>query len=190
MIDSSPDTELHLLEQLRLGSEDAFTAIYKLYWEKLFFVAFKRLQVADDAKEVVQEVFLTLWQKRNTLQIQSLPLYLSAMTRYAVYRMTANNVRKKDQLKEKSHQAQKSIGALDLDNKQLLDILVQLSNELPEKHRIVFIHHKMLDQPLDEVAQMLGVSVRTAEGYTAKVMEFMRRHRQKLSLSAYILMLH
>jgi RNA polymerase sigma-70 factor (ECF subfamily) len=183
-------TEEHLLEGLRAGSEDAFTAIYGQYWERLFFVAHKRLQSAEDAREVVQDVFLTLWQKRASLEIQSLPLYLSAMTRYAVYRQMGLARRKTTGLRAFALKAGRQNRTLDVDSPQLIDILVRLSHELPEKQRLVFIHHKLMDRPLEEVAEMLGVSLRTAEGYSAKVMEFMRRHRQQLGLSVLLFSLH
>ena len=63
-----------------------------------------------------------------------------------------------------------------LENKQFLEILTELSNTLPEKYRLVFIHHKLLDKPLEEVASQLGVSTRTAEAYVSKVMSIMRLH--------------
>ncbi|WP_315821567.1 hypothetical protein [Paraflavitalea speifideaquila] len=52
------DTETNLLSLLRAGDEQAFTQIYNLYWEKLFFIAHKRLHAVEDAKEIVQNVFL------------------------------------------------------------------------------------------------------------------------------------
>ncbi len=187
MSDTTTYTEQYLLHQLREGSEEAFATLYRQYWQQLFFVAFKRLQSAEDAKEIVQEVFLTLWQKRAELDIQSLPLYLSAMTRYAVYRATANKQRARlHQAHAANTNPSQEIAPLDIDNKQLLQSLLRLSNELPEKHRLLFIHHKMLDRPLEEVAGMLGVSVRTAEGYSAKVMDFMRRRRKQLALSTLL----
>ncbi len=43
-------------------------------------------------------------------------------------------------------------------NKQLLDILVKYAGDLPEKFSIIFIDHKLLDKPIEEVAKRLGVS--------------------------------
>lgn len=178
----------HLLRQLKNGSEAAFTEIYNMYWERLYFVAHKHLGSREEAREVVQNIFLTLWIKRESLEIQSLPLYLAAMTRYAVYRHLANEKRREGHLKNlQRRQSGKMAEIIDLDNKQLLDILTRLSNNLPEKYRVVFIHHKMLDRPLDEVAAILGVSPRTAEAYVARVMEIMRRNLQKLAYSLFCL---
>jgi RNA polymerase sigma-70 factor (ECF subfamily) len=173
-------TETELLEQLKEGNQAAFTAIYNRYWERLFFMAHKRLSSAEDAKEVVQNVFFNLWQKRDRLQIENLELYLAAMARYAVYRQLANRKRKEgllDSMSKEKPQAE----SFDIDNKQFLEILVHLSNELPHNYRVVFIQYKLQDRPLAEVAEELGVSVRTAERYVDKVMGAMREFRSKLA---------
>ncbi|GAO43070.1 RNA polymerase sigma factor [Flavihumibacter petaseus] len=179
--------EPELLRQLKAGSEAAFTRIYHLYWERLFFMAHKRLGMREDAREVVQNIFLTLWQKKESLDIQSLPLYLGAMTRYAVYRHLANEKRRESHLKHlQNKQARFVAETIDLENKQLIEILTRLSNDLPEKYRVVFIHHKLLDQPLEDVAARLGVSPRTAEAYVARVMAIMRQQMQKLAYAIFI----
>ena len=85
-----------LTNLLKDGDESAFTEIYNRYWDKLYFIAYKLLKDTASAEEIVQEVFLSLWKKRDTLIIQSLPQYLAAMARYAVYRHCA----KEKQLKE------------------------------------------------------------------------------------------
>lgn len=177
-------TDEYLLSLLKDGDEAAFTAIYHRYWQQLLYVAHKRLQDTDNSKEVVQAVFLKLWEKRTSLNIQSLPVYLAAMTRHAVYRHWANHARRTAQMKVVQAQLKVSVSEpLDLENKQLIDILAKFANELPEKYRIVFISHKLLDRPLEEVAAQLGVSTRTAEGYVSKLMEIMRNHREKIAFS-------
>ena len=181
-------TDEQLLKQLQTGNEAAFTEIYNRYGKLLFFMTHKRLSSVEDAKEIVQTVFFNLWEKREKLIIQSLPLYLAGMTRFAIYRFLGNEKRRSDILRNfQQTQRHKITENFDLDNKQLLEILTQLTNKLPEKYRFVFIHHKLLDRPLEEVAEHLGVSPRTAEGYVTKVMEIMRHHRKKLSFTILML---
>lgn len=181
--------DIALLALLKDGDETAFTEIYNQYWEPLYFMAHKRLQSAQDAEEIVQQVFLTLWQKRAALSIQSLPFYLAAMVRYAIYRHFANLQRKKEQTGTLQTISAEQSPAFDIDNKFLLDILNKLANELPAKHRIVFLQHKLLDRPLEEVAGELGVSVRTAEGYVARVMQVMRQRREYLTLAMIFMLI-
>lgn len=169
-----------LLTHLQSDDAAAFTEIYNRYWDRLFFVAHRRLKSFEDAQEIVQDVFFTLWKKRATLEIRELPLYLGAMTRYAVYHRLAAKVPVDPVEAARDGGGKLSVKELDIENRQFLDILFRLANQLPDKYRIVFVRHKLLDQPLEEVAAHLGVSVRTAEDYVTRVMKIMRENRRQL----------
>jgi RNA polymerase sigma-70 factor (family 1) len=167
------DQELMLLVQQ--DHEAAFEELYQRYWDKLFYLAHKRLKSGSAAEEIVQDVFLALWQKRKTLVIESLPHYLSAMTRYAVYHYLA---------KEEKHTAYKTYlgkqgeevqsGETLIDSKLLLEMVKELACKLPEKCKLVFIYNKIDDQSLAEVAQKLNVSIKTAEAHLTKALRTIR----------------
>lgn len=182
MYNSCNDTELAQL--LSNGNEDAYTEIYNRYWRKLYFIAHKLLKSSEKSEEVVQEVFLTLWEKRKHLTIQSLPVYLSAMTRYSVYRI----------LSQQTKYRQIEIGSLNTEPGStgdeesiefaiLLDIIEKLSNDLPEKCRLVFIQNKLMDKSLNDVATDLNISTKTAEAHLTKALKIMRsKLRNSLSI--------
>ncbi len=175
-----------LLAGLEKGDEQAFTAIYKRYWKPMYFLACKRIQQEEEAREIIQEVFYTLWNKRATLKIDNLQGYLASMVRYAVYRALSKEKRKKEYLlKERSKEI--NTIPIDIDNKQLLDLLNNYTEKLPEKYRIVFLHHKLLDEPIESVAHKMGISPRTAEGYVARVMSLIRTYYQKVSVLIIVL---
>lgn len=172
-----------LVRRLRQSDENAFTTIYNLYWKQLFYVAHKRLHSLEDSKEIIQSVFFTLWEKREQLEIADLNLYLAAMTRHAVYKHLARQKRGKVIMLEQIPQhVNAQSNTADYENKFFLQLLNKFSDSLPDKYRIVFVQHKLLDKPIDEIATQLGVSPRTVEGYVAKVMTIMRDHRRKIAL--------
>jgi RNA polymerase sigma-70 factor (ECF subfamily) len=94
--------DFYLFDLIKRGNEQAFTELYNRYWQKLYFLAHKHLKSSPVSEEIVQEVFLTIWKKRESLLIDSVQVYLAAMTRYAVY---ANMSRQKKQ-SEKTGQEQ------------------------------------------------------------------------------------
>lgn len=168
----TPDEDLILL--LKNGKELAFNELYNRYWDKLYYVAHRLLKDTDAAEEIVQEVFLVLWKKREQLNITCIQAYLAAMTRYAVYRYLS-----KMQLSRKKEQvvALKMASAteeIDLDNKILLEIITGLSNRLPEKCRLVFQYNKLMDQSLADVAIKLNISEKTAEAHLTKALRIIR----------------
>lgn len=173
-------SDLHLLNDeeltqlLRQGDEAAFTHIYNHYWDKLYYIAHRLLKDPDGAEEIVQDVFLTLWRKKDALTIQCVNHYLAAMTRYAVYRHLS---------KEKQYRIKENVIALnnaaavaemDIDNKILLEIVTELSNKLPEKCRLVFQYNKLQDKPLADVAAELNISQKTAEAHLTKALRVIR----------------
>jgi RNA polymerase sigma-19 factor, ECF subfamily len=162
-----------MLREIAQDNEEAFTAIYHHYWNKLYFLAHKHLRSAPAAEEIVQDVFLILWKKRKGLDIHSLPLYLAAMTRYAVYRYLARE-KKYQRLNAGTVEPVTANDEKAIDDKLLLEIIEKLSNTLPEKCRLVFIHNKLLDQPLQQVAEQLNISTKTAEAHLTKALKAIR----------------
>jgi len=167
--------EQELLLGLSQGNEEAFTIIYNTYWKQLYFLAHKHLKSSQAAEEIVQDIFFALWNKRATIQIQSLPFYLAAMTRYITYRYIAKQKKfiqteidaDKQQLRIPDQEAF-------LENRLLIEIVEKLTNQLPEKCRLVFIHNKLLDQPLQQVADEMNISVKTAEAHLTKALKTIR----------------
>ena len=166
------DDELTSL--LQSGNEGAFTEIYNRYWDKLYYIAHKLLKDTNAAEEIVQEVFLTLWKKKNTLIIHSLPQYLAAMARYSVYHYIANEKKCKVKEDNVAFINAAAVSEINVDHKILLQIITELSNKLPEKCRLVFQYNKLHDQSLSDVAEKLNMSQKTAEGHLTKALRIIR----------------
>jgi RNA polymerase sigma-70 factor (family 1) len=177
------DDELTLL--LRKGDESAFTHIYNQYWDKLYYIAYRLLKDANTAEGIVQDVFLALWKKRESLSIQCINHYLGAMTRYAVYRHLA----KEKQFKIKENTIAlinaSAVSEIDIDNKILLEIITELSNKLPEKCRLVFQYNKLQDKSLADVAEQLNISQKTAETHLTKALHIIRTNMGSATHDAF-----
>ena len=168
-------TDKELAALLKREGETVYDEIYNRYWDKLYYIAHRMLKHQEAAEEVVQDVFVLLWKKRVHLEIQSLPIYLAAMTRYEVYRYLAKDERDKDGARSyhKDYGTEISYEA-DIENKLLLEIISELSTKLPEKCRLVFQYVKLQDRALPEVAKELGMSQKTAEAHLTKALKTIR----------------
>jgi RNA polymerase sigma-70 factor (ECF subfamily) len=176
MNDYTSLTDPDLLRLLQKSDSAAFQEMYTRYWKKLYFLAHKRLKSAEASEEIVQNVFLAIWRKRKTLKIEMLPPYLAASTRYAVYHyLAAEKQRAMNEKMAGSRQTSVIAQEMLIDDKQLLEIVKQQANELPEKCRLVFVYNKLEDQALTDVAQRLNISVKTAEAHLTKALRLIRK---------------
>ena len=164
-----------IVDRLKSGDEAVFALIYNRYWDKLYVAALARLNDEFQAEEVVQQVFVRLWNKKSGIQIQDLSAYLAAMTRYAVYEHLARESKLKKREKIWSLNAPETYSTVaEIENKFLLTFIRELSNELPEKCRMVFIYNKLEDQSLADVAARMNISRKTAEAHLTKALRFIR----------------
>src|SRR4051812_15158489 len=104
MHNAADDNDLFAL--VKQDNELAYTELYNRYWQKLYFVAHKHLKSDPESREIVQEVFFTLWEKRQSLVIGSFPAYVAAMARYAVYVTLARKKRQAEKISEETLQKQ------------------------------------------------------------------------------------
>ena len=84
-------THKELIRKFKEGNEEAFSVIYKLYWEKVYHFSSLYITSPEDVAEVVQEVFIKLWEARHLVdEEQSFEGFLFIITRNKVF----NNSRK------------------------------------------------------------------------------------------------
>src|SRR5690606_36138568 len=81
-------TDTKLLALLGQGDERAFSTLYQRYWKKLFVIASNRLDHPEDAEEIVQDIFASLWRRRAVLKHDlDFPTYLAVSVKYRVIKM-------------------------------------------------------------------------------------------------------
>ncbi len=169
-----------ILELLASGDESAFTTIYNHYWDKLYLAAYSRLKDVTASEEVIQEVFLQMWIKRTSLEIHNLTAYLAAMTRYDVYKYLARESKIKERQNIWASETNRELDlSTEIENKFLLDFIRNLSNDLPEKCRLVFIQNKLEDRSLKDVADAMDITQKTAEAHLTKALRFIRVHMHR-----------
>lgn len=174
--------ERELLSRLSRGDEAAFTEIYNIYWDKLFVVATHKLYNPSEAEELVQDIFLDVWHRREELQINSLSAYLATAVKYRVINALAKRNR---QLRYEQHAGQTTTEA-DLSTEQWLsfgdlrDKLGKLVADLPEKCRIVFQLSRDKGFSQKEIAHELGIAEKTVEAHLSKAIRTLRTHLAKL----------
>src|SRR5690606_21578758 len=69
-------TDEELVPLLKTGHPEAFTCIYERHWHALYQTAYRRLADREQCSDIVQDVFIDLWEQRGNKTIQRLEPYL------------------------------------------------------------------------------------------------------------------
>ena len=79
--------EKELLDGLRNGNEKAFIALYNLYWEKLYYTCYQRINLKEETEDILHELFIDLWNRRDKLDIQTtFAVYIFTALKYKIFR--------------------------------------------------------------------------------------------------------
>jgi len=172
------EDELFLL--IRQGSEAAFSYLYQRYLDLLFSRAYTLLHNADEAKDVVQEVLIWLWDHRVSVQINTnLKAYLTG----AVQQRCADLIRKKAN-RNSRQQIYASLsttitGTSPLETKELGNQLQAAMALVSPTSRKVFIMSYIEKKQLKEIAAAMNMKVQTAKNHMQQALKILRQHLRK-----------
>ena len=185
-----PD-EKEVLDRLKQSDEEAFAQIYNAYWKPLFYIAATRLKSMPEAEEVVQDVFLDIWNRREELAITNcLSSYLSACIRYRIINLLA----KKDLRHRYRNVLQKQAPPVDSCTENTLAFealkteLEKETSRLPHKCQLVFRLSREEGYSQKEIAATLQISEKTVEAHLSKALRLLRAGLSHI-ITVYLLIL-
>ena len=162
MYKGSPDEEL--VDLLNGGSREAFDEIYRRNWSAMYLAAFNVLQDEDACMDVIQDVFVWIWNKRGSLEIRSLKSYLISAVKYKV-----TNVIRRLKLRQSFLDQIETVepsfdnASSELELKELRVVLQQFTDELPDRCREVFDLSRNEHLSNREISQKMGISEKAVE---------------------------
>ncbi|SHM56140.1 RNA polymerase sigma-70 factor, ECF subfamily [Cyclobacterium lianum] len=161
-----------------LMDEAVFEKQFKNLFGPLHAYAAALLKDQEAASEIVQTVFLKLWEKRENLQIStSLKAYL-----YKCVYHDCLNYLKHEKVKQKHLELNRqeiargssTVAAFSLEHKEIADRFANALGGLPDKCRTVFLLSRVEELRYKEIAERLGLSVKTVEAHMGKALKTLR----------------
>jgi RNA polymerase sigma-70 factor (family 1) len=157
------------------GDEKAFEAIYRRYWRSLYTMALWKTSSHIVAEEMVQELFLKLWENHRKTLIDNLEAYLKTALRYSVIGFIRRKLsEERVELDEAGHQVADLRADTGIDLEELSSALGNALNLLPEKTRLVFQMSRFEQRSTAEIAQQLGLSDRAVEYHITQSLRLLR----------------
>ncbi|PBJ14373.1 RNA polymerase sigma factor [Flavobacterium sp. ACN6] len=172
-----------LLDLLKEDDQSAYTEIFKRYSKILINHAYKILENQDEANDVVQEVFLSIWNKRNELSITgSLSSYLYKAVKNRVLNYIAHEKVVSRYADSISHFVENDYVFADsnLREEELESIIAKEIALLPEKMREVFLLRKVEELSYEEIALQLNITDKTAKQQVYNSLKILREKLKSL----------
>ncbi|WP_247237925.1 RNA polymerase sigma-70 factor [Telluribacter sp. SYSU D00476] len=169
------DTEI--VSAIRQGHESAFEQMFRTYYERLCQYANSLLKDEDEAEEMVQTVFMSIWEKRSELEITlSLKAYLyRAVHNHCLNKIKHYQVREAHREYSLSYQAQGYEAVTEtIYGSELEERIEQAVNRLPEQCQLVFRMSRFEELKYQEIADRLGLSIKTIENQIGKALRILR----------------
>jgi len=183
--------DIELVSRLQKGDVEAFDLVYAKYAGKLYGFAFKYLKSAVETEELVQLVFLKVWENHKTLRKESsFKSYLFTIA----YNEICNCFKRRTYL-QKFTAEQYSGNDLSLSNEtedlinydSMLELVDQIIAKLPERQRTIFLKSRQEGKTNKEIAAELGISSGTVDNYISESLKFIRKHLEDKSFSLLLL---
>src|SRR5882757_6445537 len=172
------ENDHELLQLLARGSEYAFAIIFDRYRRRVYKTALVFLKSSEAAEEVVQEVFLRLWQKRKDLPDIN---YLNSFIRTIAYNLMVDQFRKK--ILEKDYKKQLGFEQAmvdDTDHRVRDDESVRLLQAaiatLPQRQRQVYELARLKGLSQEEIATTLSISKNTVKVHMTAALQGIRAY--------------
>ncbi|MFT3826610.1 MAG: sigma-70 family RNA polymerase sigma factor [Chitinophagaceae bacterium] len=149
-----------LLQKLPDGDVDAFSLLYKKYQPKLrvFLYPFKAV---EDPEEVIQDIFLKIWVKRETLAgLQSFEQYLFRMAKNRVLDLLkSNEARRRRELQWQQHSDDAIADGFNIQEyKEFHRFALEAIRNLPPRQQQIYTLRVFEDLSLDEIGEVMNVS--------------------------------
>jgi RNA polymerase sigma-70 factor (family 1) len=171
----SVENEAQLVKSLSKGNLLAFNTLFREYSGRLYRFAYGYLKSEAESEELVQEVFMKIWEKRAELKKElSFKSYL--------FTIAFNIIRKHFRTRKYISEYFKSRIWDDLDTEtsqkitydSLYQYITELVNQLPERRKEIFIKSRFEGLNIKEIAEELEISHKTVENQLTDALKFIR----------------
>ena len=174
----SCELENQWIEKIRTGDAIAYEALFRTYYPRLCRFVLKMVQSKSIAEEIVQEIFLKIWEHRATWTSQyPIRIYLYR----AAKNLSLNHLKHEKVVREWEKEELMKIPLsendpeMELFQHELSFAIQRAIDRLPERCRLTFTLHRQEGLTYTEIASVLNISIKTVETQMGRALKTLRK---------------
>jgi len=167
-----------VLRRMIRGEKKAFDIIFTHYHRKIYFYCLNHFYTKEEAEEIVQEIFVKLWLKKHSLQLdKNFEAYLFTIAKNHILNDLRKKLNQKASMEEyhlRKTQAQNYVDEEVMYN-ELENQVYDAINRLPEKRQEIFILSRIEGLSNKEIAEKLNISIKTVETQMKLALDYFKK---------------
>lgn len=168
-------TDIEVFALMKAGDEAALAFVYRKYWEPLYVSAYRILKDSQACEDIIQEIFVKLWERRETVEIHiSLRAYLFVSCRHEVFRQIKSLHVREDIFDDLRERLQQPSAYGNIEHQELLQQINSIVECLPEKCKEVYKLSREENLSHKEIAERLNISTKTVENHITRALAQLR----------------
>ncbi len=182
---SKPHEDTYLVDGLIKGNISCFDELFEKYSKKLYVFSMNYLKSDTDSEEIVQAVFVKIWENRLQLKTElSFKAFIFKIAHNEILKFFRSKAYHQSFIKDQVFQS--DINTDDekrIEYKSILNEVNKLINLLPEKRRLIFIKSRIDGMSSTEIAEQMNIAKSTVDNNLTEALKFLKSKASNLSFS-------
>jgi RNA polymerase sigma-70 factor (family 1) len=170
-------SDFELIERLQKGDVEAFDLIYEKYSGKLYLFCMKYLRSHEESEELIQSVFLKIWENhKNLIKESSFRSYLFTITYNDICKVFRRRNYQKSFIDEILYTRSPGSSEIEegIDYGSILEQVQKIVDKLPERQKIIFEKSRKEGKSTKEIAKELKLTPGTVDNYISGAIKVIR----------------
>ena len=177
-----------MVQGLIKGNKKSFDDLYYYYYPKLYAFSKTFLKVEDDINDILQEVFIKIWDNRKKIKnVETFNAWIFTIAKNSVVTYFRKKSREKDfGDRVKNISAGELVLNDNLEYKDMKVIVDKIVGQLPEKRRIIYKLSREEGLSNRDIAKKLEISIKTVEDHMLYSLRFLRKNYKKFEILSFL----
>lgn len=175
----------NIVKRLIKDDKKALDEIYNLFYPRLYIFSKSFLKIDDDINDILQDVFVKIWMcRKNINNLETFNAYIFTITKNAIVSYFREKIKSQDFANRVKNQAVNEIAYSEssYEYEEMREKASLIIEQLPDKRKQAYMLCREAGLSHKEVAEKMGISVKTVEDHIMHANKFIHRHLKKMDI--------